>query len=182
MMKKLSILLLFALCACSPKYYLYQPDNATVDKKVFAQQYKLNKAEWDAAFEFLSKPETMKLPAGRYQITENTYATVQMDMTRNTSNYEDHHKKIDLFYIVEGGELVNYCSPSKLRDQISPYSEAKDVEYYKSASSFKSVILLPGKYIILFPSNAHQPMLSPYGTPAPIHKIVVKIPYVQPSK
>lgn len=179
-MKKLSILLLLALCACAPKTYLWNEADATVDRDVYAEQYRLNQAEWDAAFAWLADPASRELPAGRYEITEKTYAKVQIDSTRLQMNFEDHHQGIDLFYIVEGSELVNVARPEMMTGLVSAYNEAKDVEYYQSASEFTPVVLTPGKYIILFPSDAHQPMLAPDGNRAPIHKLIVKLPYVRP--
>ena len=184
-MKRLPILLLLlALCACAPKaqVYLWNEADATVDRAVYDEQYKLNQPEWDAVFAWLSKPENLALPAGRYDVTENTWVTVQVDSTRDRMNFEDHHKRIDLFYIVEGQELVNVAKPEDMTEQVSPYNEAKDVEYSRSASKFTPVVLTPGKYIVLFPSDAHQPMLPPDGNRAPIKKIVAKIPFVQPEK
>jgi YhcH/YjgK/YiaL family protein len=83
---------------------------------------------------------------------------------------------------VEGQELINVAKPEDMTEQVSPYNEAKDVEYSRSASKFTPVVLTPGKYIVLFPSDAHQPMLPPDGNRAPIKKIVAKIPFVQPEK
>lgn len=179
-MKKISIMLMLALCcACSPK--LYDSKNATADMKVFQEQYKLNKAEWDAAFAFLADPATKNLPAGRHDITENTFANVQIDRTRNTMNWEFHCKKIDLFYIVEGSELINVATPADMQEITMQYNPDRDAQYSKSASNSHPVVLTPGKYVILFPSDAHQPMLAPDGNPAPLHKITIKIPYVQPK-
>lgn len=158
---------------------LYDAANATVDEAEFAIQYSLNKAEWDAVFAFLADPETKNLPAGRHDITENTFANVQIDRTKETSNWEDHHKKIDLFYIVEGSELINVATPADMQEITMPYNEGRDATYSKSAANSHPVVLTPGKYVILFPSNAHQPMLAPDGKPAPLHKITVKIPYVE---
>ena len=178
-MKKLIVILaaVAALCSCSPK--LYDAANATVDKKIFAEQYRLNKAEWDAAFAFLQRPDLADLKAGQYEVLGRTYAKVQIDRTREKVNYEDHHKLIDLFYIVDGEELVNVCRPEDITGLVSPYNEQKDVEYYSGSSDARPVVLTKGKYIILFPSDAHQPMLPPDGKPAPIHKIVIKLPYIQ---
>lgn len=178
MKKFLPLLALIAFSACAPKAYLWNAENATVDMDVYEQQYKLNQTEWDAAFKFLSDPETMTLPAGRYELTENTFATVQIDSTRTFMQWEDHHKKIDLFYLVEGAELINVCKPDELLDCTRPYSDQRDVENWKSSSNPHPVVLTPGKYAIFFPSDAHQPMLDPDGKPGPIKKIVVKIPYV----
>ena len=177
MKKYFSLLVILALGACTPKTYLWNADNATVDMDVYGQQYKLNKAEWDAAFKFLSDPETRNLPAGRYELTENTFANIQIDSTRTSMQWEDHHKRIDLFYIVEGRELVNVCKPEELRGCTRTYTDEKDVENYSSSTNPRPVVLTPGKFVILFPSDAHQPLLDPDGVPAPIKKIVVKIPY-----
>lgn len=182
-MNRLSIIfLLLAACACSPKgqTYLWNESATTVDRAVYEEQYRLNKTEWDAAFAWLSDPASRELPAGRYDLTEKTYAKVQIDSTRNVMNFEDHHQLIDVFYIVSGEELINVCPPDKMTDLVSPYNEEKDVEYYRSASESKPVVLKQGDMIILFPSDAHQPMLPPSGQRGPIHKLIVKVPYVQP--
>ena len=182
-MKQLSIifLLLSALCACTPKTYLWNEAATTVDRAVYDQQYRINQAEWDAAFAWLADPASRELPAGRYEITDRTYAKVQIDSTRLSMNFEDHHKGIDLFYIVEGEELVNVARPGNMTDLVSAYNEAKDVEYYRSASEFTPVVLRPGDMIILFPSDAHQPVLAPDGKRGPIHKLIVKLPYTEPE-
>ncbi|MBQ9661466.1 MAG: YhcH/YjgK/YiaL family protein [Bacteroidales bacterium] len=179
MKKPLSLFLLLALCACTPKTYLWNESATTVDRAVYDEQYRLNQAEWDAAFAWLSDPASRDLPAGRYDITEKTYAKVQIDSTRAVMNFEDHHKGIDVFYIVSGEELVNVSRPENMTDLVSAYNEAKDVEYYRSSSEFKSVVLKEGDMIILFPSDAHQPMLPPSGERGPIHKLIVKIPFVR---
>lgn len=177
-MKKLIIILAAALavCACSPK--IYDAKNATYNKKIFAEQYKLNKAEWDAAFEFLQRPDLADLPAGQYEVLGRTYAKVQIDRTREKMNYEIHKKGIDLFLVVSGEELINVSKPEDLLDLVTPYNEAKDVVYYARSAKQKPVVLTKGKYIVLFPSDAHQPMLPPDGKPAPIHKVIIKLPYV----
>lgn len=174
-------LLLVALCACTPKTYLWNEGHTTVDRAVYDEQYRLNQAEWDAAFAWLADPASATLPAGRYDITESTYAKVQIDSTRDVMNFEDHHKGIDVFYIVSGEELINVSRPEDMTDLVSAYNEAKDVEYYRSSSNCKPVVLGPGDMIILFPSDAHQPMLPPSGERAPIHKLIVKIPFATPS-
>ncbi len=173
-------LLLLALCACTPKTYLWNEARTTVDRSVYDGQYRINQAEWDAAFAWLSDPASAALPAGRYEITENTYAKVQIDSTRDVMNFEDHHKGIDVFYIVSGEELINVSRPEDMTDLVSAYNESKDVEYYRSSSKSTPVVLGPGDMIILFPSDAHQPMLPPSGERGPIQKLIVKIPFVQP--
>ena len=176
----LAALLLLALCSCTPKTYLWNEAHTTVDRTVYDEQYRLNQAEWDAAFAWLTDPASATLPAGRYEITENTYAKVQIDSTRDVMNFEDHHKGIDVFYIVSGEELINVCRPEEMTEPVSAYNDEKDVEYYRSSSNSKPVILRPGDMIILFPSDDPQPMLPPSGERGPIHKLIVKIPFVQP--
>lgn len=184
-MKRLILPALALLCAvaCAPKQkaYLWNAENAILNEEVYAQQYALNKAEWDAAFEFLADPKSAELPAGTYNLTDRTYAKVQIADTRTAQNFEAHRKGIDLFYIVEGEELVNTCDPSEMTEPVAEYNETKDVILFKSSSNPQRHVVTKGKYIVLFPCDAHQPMLAPDGVPAPIHKIVVKLPYTQPE-
>ena len=173
-------ILLLAFGACTPKTYLWNEARTPVDRAVYDGQYRINQAEWDAAFAWLADPASATLPAGRYEITENTYAKVQIDSTRDVMNFEDHHKGIDVFYIVSGEELINVSRPEDMTELVSAYDEAKDVEYYRSSSKSTPVVLGAGDMVILFPSDAHQPMLPPSGERGPIHKLIVKIPFVQP--
>ena len=94
--------------------------------------------------------------------------------------YVADRQRIDLFYIVSGSELINVTKPENMVEP-GPYSESRDAAYSRTATDFTPVVLNPGQYVILFPSDAHQPMLAPDGKPAPIHKIVAKIPFVQPE-
>ena len=173
----LSLACALVLCACAPKSHLWNAENAVIDLEVFEQQYALNQAEWDAAFAFLEDPATFELPVGEYPITDKTYARVLQTDSRTAQNWEVHHHGIDLFYIVSGAELVNLADPATLTDLVSEYNEAKDVELYRNSTAPKAYVLTAGKYLVAFPSDAHQPMLAPDGVPAPMHKIVVKLPF-----
>ena len=109
-MKKLPILLLLALCACAPKAktYLWNEADATVDRAVYDEQYKLNQAEWDAVFAWLAKPETKTLPAGRYEITDQTYATVQIDSNVKVSSGVGNVQRLH-YDVLEGIVREIYC-------------------------------------------------------------------------
>ena len=181
-MKKLLLLTLacvLVLSGCAQKPMPWNAENAVVDLDVFAEQYKLNQAEWDAAFAFLADPASAELPAGQYPITERTYAKVLYADSRTSQNWEVHHNGVDLFYIVSGAELVNLCKPEELTDLVSEYNEAKDVIPYRNSTNPRPHVLTAGKYIVAFPSDAHQPMLAPDGIPAPMHILVVKLPFAK---
>ncbi|MCR5277329.1 MAG: YhcH/YjgK/YiaL family protein [Bacteroidales bacterium] len=175
----LSLICALVLGGCAQKPTPWNAENAVIDLEVFEQQYALNQAEWDAAFAFLEDPATLELPAGQYPITEKTYAKVLFSDSRTSQNWEVHHHGIDLFYIVSGAELVNLADPATLTDMVSEYNEAKDVELYRNSTAPKAYVLTAGKYLVAFPSDAHQPMLAPDGVPAPMHKIVVKLPFAE---
>jgi biofilm protein TabA len=56
--------------------------------------------------------------------------------------------------------------------ELQPYDEEKDILFGKGTGEF--VALRPGRFIVLFPQDAHMPGVS-VSAPAPVRKAVVKI-------
>lgn len=145
------------------------------------EQYKANKAEWEAAIEFLSREELDTLSLGRYQLTEKTYANIQEYVPSTPSmkqgRYEAHREYIDIQYALSGEELVYVAALDDARELSSPYSESKDCEFYNLAVASNTLSICPEHLVILFPSEAHMPGRPASEEPDTIRKVVVKIPF-----
>lgn len=177
-MKRVITLLAVVLAAVSCASVKNMP-SATYDKAEFKRQYKLNKAEWDAAFAFLARPDLDTLTAGPWhQLTPNTRARVQEVRTKKGGRYEFHKNVIDLFFVLQGNDKVLVSSRDDMTDLSSAYNETKDVELWNGSSKPREVIMTRHQAIILFPTDGHCPNQA-VNEPEDIKIVVVKIPYVR---
>ncbi|MBQ3116437.1 MAG: YhcH/YjgK/YiaL family protein [Clostridia bacterium] len=112
--------------------------------------------------------------AGKHPILDGTFANVLEYTTKpfEAVKMEAHRKYLDLQYVVCGEEAV---LKQDLADNqpINEYNEVKDVVHY-SPKAFDKALLLEGTFGIMFPEDLHQCIA--VTAPAPIKKVVVKIP------
>jgi YhcH/YjgK/YiaL family protein len=128
-----------------------------------------------AAFEWLRKLAPA-LPDGRYEIDgPGLVAIVQRYETAPSElkKWETHRVHGDIQYMVSGTEAVGYDRREKLAVK-TPYNPEKDAEFYEPPTGASSSFLLEsGSFAVFHPHDAHQPGVMT-GSPAPVHKVVVK--------
>lgn len=116
---------------------------------------------------------------GEYELTPNVKAIVSqyLSMKENPNEFEAHQKFIDIQYTIIGSEIVRYLPLSQLTEKI-PYSEERDITFYKSngynASHKTDLVTGSAFFAILFPQDGHMPQLA-IGGPQKIKKIVIKV-------
>ena len=72
-----------------------KPD-ASINKRYFVEQNMLNKASWEAAFNFLNEKDLNALDPGRYDLRDDgTYVNIEEYMTKDSAHFEAHRKYID---------------------------------------------------------------------------------------
>lgn len=126
--------------------------------------------------EFVKKAEESNLEDGRYEILgEDMFALVQTYETKAASEmrFETHNKYIDVQYIRQGKEVMNY----KLRDKLivsEDLSETKDVIFYEDAVDYTSVVVEEGSFALFLTHDGHMPGVK-YGEKEIVKKIVFKI-------
>lgn len=86
--------------------------------------------------------------------------------------YEAHRRYIDIQYIASGRERIRVTNLEVLAEQ-TPYDAERDVAFYAQAPG-TDIILGAGDFAILFPHEAHLPMM-PVDDPAEVRKVVVKV-------
>jgi YhcH/YjgK/YiaL family protein len=148
--------------------------HATINKKEFARQYKLNQAYWEKAFLFIKDHDVKSMATGKYPIDgTNVFATITEDPSRDfeKTQWESHRKYIDLQYVVAGEEKMGKCNIETL-SVTKPYDENKDVANYSGDGSIYTVPA--GSFMIFFPGEAHRPNITPGGN-KPVRKLVIKI-------
>lgn len=151
------------------------PDES-INRKAFAISYFRNKDRWDKAFAFLRDNDLSALELKRYVIDgDNVYAPVSEYLTKNEEDarYEAHRAYIDIQYVVSGKELIGVAPMSAKMDELEPYNQANDIEFF-TVRGGENRLATPGKFFIFFPEDAHRPGLKDVEN-SPVRKVVVKV-------
>ena len=141
------------------------------------QKYEPIRALSVSAYDFVIDALKNEKELGRYELADGAYALVQSYDTklRENAKYEAHREYIDVQLIVEGREIIA-VEPLALMHKhpcLRPY--APDAELYAPNDDGRDIVLEAGDFVILYPEDAHMPGLA-VGEPAPVCKIVLKIP------
>ena len=131
---------------------------------------------FELALAFLKRADLCSLPDGWYDLGEGVRASVQRYETSPAEDlsFETHERFYDVQYVVEGQEYMGVASRDGLKVK-TPYDADNDVTFYEDPDLPGQVLLRKGEYIILAPEDAHKPRCAT-GEPAPVVKIVVKVP------
>ena len=113
---------------------------------------------------------------GTTQLVHGVKAVVSAYETRlvNEKGYEAHRQYIDVQYVVSGQELVR-CKPLEQVTETIPYDPAKDAARYADCPGIDTIIG-HGYFLVVWPDDAHEPCLAVDGHPAPVKKVVMKVP------
>jgi YhcH/YjgK/YiaL family protein len=125
------------------------------------------------ALEFLQSTPPASLKPGRHVIDGDAVVAGVADYaTRDEfdSRWEAHRKHIDIQLVLSGEELVGVAPLDNLIAE--PYNDANDILFASGQGDLLK--LTPGRFLVLFPHDAHMPGLQ-VGEPAPVRKLVVKV-------
>lgn len=129
------------------------------------------------AFEWLRRNMTSIHETGtsRVVIDEgNMWVNVETPLMkkRDEQLLELHSRFIDIHVPVDKDEVIGYCPAYHLRDVKTPYDAERDIAFYAD-SPLCYVTLHPGEFAVMFPHDAHAPII---GEGA-VKKLCVKIRY-----
>lgn len=153
-----------------------QPDSS-VNRRDFAVSYFRNKERWDKAFDFLKAHDLKSLEIRRYDIDGDTlYAPISEYLTKKEgeARFEVHRKYIDIQYVIDGEENIGVAPLSQKKDVVTPYDEAKDIEFMTVDDSTYHRAT-PQNFFIFFPSEIHKPGMRTGNDSTIVRKIVVKV-------
>ncbi len=151
------------------------PD-VSINKREFTVAYFKNRERWDKAFAFLKTNDLKSLEVKRHDIDgENLYAIVSEYITKNVEDakFESHRKYADIQLVIDGKEQMSVADLSKKAEVLTPYDEAKDLEFM-TVNECSDYIATHDKFFLFFPSDLHRPGVK-VGENAQVKKIVVKV-------
>ncbi len=115
-------------------------------------------------------------PSGKFQLAEGLVGGIDRYPTAPASEkaWESHRVHGDIQLLLSGEELCGYGTLAGL-NVTRPYDPAKDTEKYGPHPSPGPYLhLIPGRFAILFPGEAHQPGVMTEAGPGDVVKVVVK--------
>lgn len=150
-----------------------------IDKRQAAVQAHANPAEWNAALKFLRDTDFAGAEPGKYPLSGGgTYATVSEYLTRESAPFEAHRKFIDIQFIVSGREYIDVAPLGAMSVVRDDYNPEKDIMFF-TVSGYERRLADSGRFLILFPGDAHRPCMS-VEKAEPVKKVVVKVPFAEP--
>ena len=128
------------------------------------------------AFAVLADPDLPRKPDGRYAVDgDDLFYIVQHYTTKplDQGRFESHRKYIDIQALLGGEELLAWA-PTKGLEVVEPYSDEKDIMFYRVGAIGARTRLVPGLFCLLYPHDGHLPSCQ-FACPVEVHKVVFKI-------
>lgn len=126
------------------------------------------------ALSYIQNYDLAKLEIGRHLILEDDiFALVSEYETKEAddSKWETHRQYADIQLLISGEEKIGCASPKDMKVN-TPYNPEKDIEFYDGKGDY--VILRPGNFAVLFPSDAHLPGVA-VNESLKVKKVVIKV-------
>lgn len=141
----------------------------------------VNGSVWDRAFAFLNglPPDAA---VGRHALGDDgLYAGIDTYTTkaREGAILETHQRHVDIQMLLSGVEVIDLYPQASLAER-DPYDPSRDATFYHIPVRAAPVrlALIPGRFAVFFPEDAHMPCLNAGLVPQPVRKVVVKVPLV----
>ena len=134
-------------------------------------------AMWDRAFEFI---EGLDADAAEGKVTlqgDDLYAMIESYETRAPESAlpEAHRVYTDIQVLLAGREQIAWWPAADL-EVSKPYVPESDILFYeRPAVAAATLELVPGRFAVFFPRDAHMPGLHAATVPSPVNKVVIKM-------
>lgn len=129
-----------------------------------------------AAADFLATHDVATIEPGSYDLGNGECANVN-ELTpsqREERSYEAHRDYIDIQMVISGAEICE-VAPIDACTVTSPYSAEGDFALFSGETEGEQYVLTPGRFIAVWPEDAHMPAIALCEEPEPERKIIFKI-------
>jgi len=89
--------------------------------------------------------------------------------------WENHTRTVDIQYIIEGVEGIDFARVEVLGEKTLYKSETDTQKFSPGAFLSSHLVLHAGEFAVFFPGEAHRPKIA-VNEPCMLRKLVVKIP------
>ncbi|WP_028587814.1 YhcH/YjgK/YiaL family protein [Desulfocurvus vexinensis] len=125
------------------------------------------------AFAFLDQPGLAGLPEGRHPIDgQRSWAVVARGAGRSRAqaHLEVHDRYIDVQCVLAGVDHMGWKPRRACVLPREPFDPARDVGFFADEPD-AWLDVRAGQFAILFPHDAHMPLVCP----GPVHKVILKV-------
>lgn len=156
-----------------------------VNNAMFEQQIAVLPKALQKAIRFLKETDLAAHEPGKFDIELDGMPVILqvLDLAtapRESLRPEIHRKNIDVQFLAAGGpERAGYYSDDGTNEVEEDLLDTpRDILFYKNnaAASEGTIEMTVGTYAVYFPWDVHIPAIQTGAAPAPIRKIVVKVP------
>ena len=112
-------------------------------------------------YQFIKKNDLYSMECGKYEIDgRKVYCTISEGELRDVeeAKQEIHDSYIDIHVLLSGSETVGIKDRSKCNGDDTKYQEADDIAFLEDEPE-NYVVLGVGNIAIIFPADAHAPLL-----------------------
>ena len=112
-------------------------------------------------YQFLKKNDLYSMECGKYEIDgKRVYCTISEGELRDVeeAKLEIHDSYIDIHVLLDGSETIGLTDRSKCNTDDTKYQEADDIAFLNDEPE-NYVVLGVGNIAIIFPADAHAPLL-----------------------
>ncbi|MGN0372050.1 MAG: YhcH/YjgK/YiaL family protein [Enterocloster sp.] len=156
-----------------------------VNNAMFDQQIAVLPRALQKAIRFLKDTDLAAHEPGKFEIELDGMPVILqvLDLTtapRETLKPEIHRKNIDVQFLAAGGpeRAGYYCDNGSNVVEEDLLDTPRDILFYKNnpEAAEGTIEMTVGTYAVYFPWDVHIPAVQTGAEPAPIRKIVVKVP------
>lgn len=125
---------------------------------------------------FMHEHDMAGLPNGRYDLCGGDYVNVMEYTTKERADacYESHVEYVDIQMVLRGAEYLE-VAPVEGLAVTSSYVAGDDFALYDGAAVGERFLMVPGRFCMVGPDDAHMPGVATEDGPAPVKKAVFKI-------
>ena len=107
----------------------------------------------------------------------NWFANVHAYETQSREQcvWENHTRTVDIQYIIEGVEGIDFARVEALGEPTLYKPETDTQKFSPEPFASSHLVLNAGEFVVFFPGEAHRPKVA-IGEPCALRKLVVKIP------
>lgn len=125
------------------------------------------------AFAYVKSNDLLHAPLGRIEVDGNRLYINNINpecVEASQQVLEAHRQYIDIHILLNGEEVIGWKSLDEVTHESKPYDAESDCALYKEPAS-TYVHLHPGQFLIVWPEDAHAPVIGS----GKIRKLIVKV-------
>ena len=126
---------------------------------------------------YLKNTDFSTVSVGRHDIDGDTMFALVSEYTtepKKDRKPEAHKRYIDIQYLASGEEMIGCSLLSSEYEVLQDELELKDLIFYNEVKQEVDMLLKPGVYAVLFPSDVHRPCCM-VSSAKKVKKVVIKI-------